>query len=206
VILIVGLGNPGPQYEQTRHNAGFLVLDAFAGLRNGAFGRVVAFRPRREFEGQYADFELERAGKRERVGLLKPETFMNLSGRSVRAAMTFFEVALDDLLVVHDELDVPFGELRLKSGGGDGGHRGLRSITGELASPNYGRLRVGIGRPNGARADFQGDIADFVLQAFALEERSVLGNVLASASQVVEAVITDGLSRSMNRTNQRTVR
>jgi peptidyl-tRNA hydrolase, PTH1 family len=203
VILVVGLGNPGPQYAQTRHNAGFLVLDAFAGLRNGAFGRVVAFRPRREFEGQYAEFELEFAGQRERVGLLKPETFMNLSGRSVRAAMAFFEVAIHGLLVVHDELDVPFGELRLKAGGGDGGHRGLRSITGELASPNYGRLRVGIGRPG---PDFQGDIADFVLQAFAREEAGVLESVLASASQAVEAVITDGLSRTMNRTNQRTVR
>ncbi len=128
---------------------------------------------------------------------------MNLSGRSVRAALTFFELAIADLLVVHDELDVPFGELRLKSGGGDGGHRGLRSISGELADPGYGRLRVGIGRPG---PDFQGDIADFVLQAFALEERSVLPTVLASASKAVEAVVTDGLSRTMNRTNQRTVR
>ena len=203
MILVVGLGNPGPEYAETRHNAGFLVLDAFAGLRNGAFGRVVAFRPRLEFEAQYAEFEFEVTGKRERVGLLKPETFMNLSGRSVRAALAFFEVAIDGLLVVHDELDVPFGELRLKAGGGDGGHRGLRSITGELASPNYGRLRVGIGRPS---LDFQGDIADFVLQAFALEEKSVLDTVLASASQAVEAVITDGLFRTMNRTNQRTVR
>jgi len=203
VILIVGLGNPGPQYQQTRHNAGFLVLDAFAALRHGAFGRVVAFRPRRELEAQLAEFELEIAGRRERVGLLKPDTFMNLSGRSVRAAMALFEVDLAELLVVHDELDVPFGELRLKAGGGDGGHRGLRSITGELASPNYGRLRVGIGRPG---PDFQGDIADFVLQAFAREEASVLDTVLASASQAVEAVITDGLSRTMNRTNQRTVR
>jgi PTH1 family peptidyl-tRNA hydrolase len=203
VILVVGLGNPGPEYAGTRHNAGFLVLDAFAGLRNGAFGRVVAFRPRPELEGQYAEFELEFAGRPERVGLLKPETFMNLSGRSVRAAMAFFKVEGANLLVVHDELDLPFGELRLKAGGGDGGHRGLRSITAELATPNYGRLRVGIGRP---APDFQGDIADFVLQAFALEERSVLESVLASASQAVEAVITDGLSRTMNRTNQRTVR
>jgi PTH1 family peptidyl-tRNA hydrolase len=203
VILIVGLGNPGPQYAETRHNAGFLALDAFAALRNGAFGRVVAFGFRRELEAEYAEFELERAGKRERVGLLKPQTFMNLSGRSVRATMTRYEVAPSELLVVHDELDLPFGELRLKLGGGDGGHRGLRSISGELADPGYGRLRVGIGRPG---PDFQGDIADFVLQAFALEERSVLESVLARTSQVVEAVITDGLAQSMNRTNQRTVR
>lgn len=202
-MLIVGLGNPGPHYAQTRHNAGFMVLDAFAALRDGAFGRVVRFWPRPEFDGQYAEFELERAGKRERVGLLKPETFMNLSGRSVRAVMTSFAVPVSDLLVVHDELDVPFGELRLKLGGGDGGHRGLRSISAELADSNYGRLRVGIGRP---KPEFQGDIADFVLQAFALEEASVLESVLASASQAVEAIISDGLSRTMTRTNQRTVR
>ena len=193
MILLVGLGNPGSQYARTRHNAGFLALDAFASRS----GRVAAFRAR--FEGQYA--ELEVSGTR--VGLLKPETFMNLSGRSVRAATTFFKVAVEELLVVHDELDLPFGELRLKSGGGDGGHRGLRSISGELGTPNYGRLRIGIGRPP---PHFQGDIADFVLQAFALEEASVLGTVLASASQAVQAVITDGLSRTMNRTNQRTVR
>jgi PTH1 family peptidyl-tRNA hydrolase len=137
VILLVGLGNPGPQYAQTRHNAGFLTLDAFASRS----GRAVAFRAR--FEGLYA--ELEVSGTR--VGLLKPETFMNLSGRSVRAAATFFEVEPSQLLVVHDDLDVPFGELRLKSGGGDGGHRGLRSISLELRTPSYGRLRVGIGRP-----------------------------------------------------------
>jgi len=195
VILLAGLGNPGPQYAQTRHNAGFLVLDAFAADFGG--GRVVAFRSR--FDGQYAELEL--GGQR--VGLLKPETFMNLSGRSVRAALGFFKLTVSDLLVVHDELDVPFGELRLKAGGGDGGHRGLRSISGELADPAYGRLRVGIGRP---APDFQGDIADFVLQAFALEERSVLPTVLANASKAVQAVVTDGLSRTMNRTNQRTVR
>jgi PTH1 family peptidyl-tRNA hydrolase len=107
------------------------------------------------------------------------------------------------VLVVHDELDVPFGELRLKSGGGDGGHRGLRSISAELADPNYGRVRVGIGRPP---AHFQGDVADFVLQAFALEERSELPRVLGRTCEAIEAVITDGLDRTMNRTNQRIVR
>jgi PTH1 family peptidyl-tRNA hydrolase len=199
VKLVVGLGNPGPQYAGTRHNAGFLVLDAFAARSSG--GRVVAFGSR--FDGQYAELEVDAGAARERVGLLKPETFMNLSGRSVRAAMAFFKVTVGELLVVHDELDVPFGELRLKQGGGDGGHRGLRSISAELNNPSYGRLRVGIGRPP---PDFQGDIADFVLQAFALEEARVLDSVLTSASQAVEAVIKDGLSRTMNRTNQRTVR
>ncbi len=118
MILVVGLGNPGPRYEDTRHNAGFMVLDAFAA------GRVAAFRAR--FQGEYAELE---AGS-ERVGLLKPSTFMNASGQSVRAASEFFELAPEAVLVVHDELDLGFGELRLKVGGGDGGHRGLRSISG----------------------------------------------------------------------------
>jgi peptidyl-tRNA hydrolase, PTH1 family len=196
VILLVGLGNPGPQYAQTRHNIGFMAVDAFCAPKSTA-ERVVSFRAK--FEGQFA--ELERAGTP--VGVLKPETFMNASGRSVRAATSFFGLEPSAVLVVHDELDLPFGELRLKSGGGDGGHRGLRSISAELADPGYGRLRVGIGRPP---AHFQGDVADFVLQAFALEERSELSDVLARTCEAIEAVITDGLARTMNRTNQRIVR
>ena len=196
MILLVGLGNPGPNYAQTRHNVGFMAVDAFCAPKTAA-ERVAAFQPR--FEGQFA--ELSRAGMR--VGVLKPETFMNASGRCVRAAASFFGLAPAAVLVVHDELDVPFGELRLKSGGGDGGHRGLRSISAELADPNYGRLRVGIGRPP---AHFQGDVADFVLQAFALEERSELTRVLGRTCEAIESVMTDGLDRTMNRTNQRMVR
>ena len=196
MILLVGLGNPGPQYAQTRHNVGFMAVDAFCAPKTAA-ERFVSFRPR--FEGQFA--ELTRGEVR--VGVLKPETFMNASGRSVRAATSFYGLGPASVLVVHDELDVPFGELRLKSGGGDGGHRGLRSVSSELADPNYGRLRVGIGRPP---AHFQGDIADFVLQAFAFEERSTLSRVLVSTCEAIEAVISDGLDRTMNRTNQRIVR
>jgi len=191
-MLLVGLGNPGPQYARTRHNVGFMAIDAFCEAE-----RVAAFRPR--FEGEFA--EHTHAGVR--VGVLKPHTFMNASGRSVRAAASFYGLEPASVLVVHDELDIPFGELRLKSGGGDGGHRGLRSISAELGSPNYGRMRVGIGRPP---AHFQGDVADFVLQAFALEERSELADVLARTCEAIEAVTTDGLDRTMNRTNQRIVR
>jgi PTH1 family peptidyl-tRNA hydrolase len=159
--------------------------------------RVAAFRER--FQAEYAECELAS----ERVGLLKPSTFMNESGRSVRAACSFFELQPDAVLVVHDELDLAFGELRLKQGGGDGGHRGLRSISAELGDPGYGRVRFGIGRPP---LDFAGSVADFVLQAFALEERSTLSSVIDRASEAVKAVLTDGLSRAMNRTNQRMVR
>jgi PTH1 family peptidyl-tRNA hydrolase len=193
VILVVGLGNPGPRYAWTRHNAGFLAVDALA-LRGG---RVASFRP--QFDGLYAETELGGT----RIGLLKPETFMNASGVSVRAAVSFFKLDPEALLVVHDELDLAFGELRLKSGGGDGGHRGIRSISAELATPGYGRLRVGIGRPP---PDFQGDIADFVLQAVPPESRTELVSVLERASEVVESVVRDGLPQTMNRTNQRMLR
>ena len=141
MILVVGLGNPGPRYALTRHNAGFLVIDALSLSPLAKGQRVVPFQSR--FEAQYAELEL--AGKR--VGLLKPETFMNASGRSVRAAAGALKLDPEAVLVVHDELDLGFGELRLKSGGGDGGHRGVRSISAELGTPSYGRLRVGIGRP-----------------------------------------------------------
>jgi PTH1 family peptidyl-tRNA hydrolase len=168
-----------------------MVVDALA------CGRVAAFRER--FQGDYAECEL---GSKH-VGLLKPATFMNESGHSVRAASVFFGVAPEAVLVVHDELDLAFGQLRLKQGGGDGGHRGLRSISAELATPDYGRVRFGIGRPP---AHFDGDVADFVLQAFALEERNELPSVLERASEAVKFVISDGLDRAMNRTNQRMVR
>ncbi|MEO8904671.1 MAG: aminoacyl-tRNA hydrolase [Polyangiaceae bacterium] len=197
MILVVGLGNPGPRYALTRHNAGFLVIDALSLAPLAKGRRVAAFQAR--FEGQYSELEL--AGRH--VGLLKPETFMNASGRSVLAATAELKLDPEALLVVHDELDIAFGALRLKAGGGDGGHRGVRSISTELNTANYGRLRVGIGRPP---PDFQGDIADFVLQAASLEEQDGLASVLELASEVVESVVTDGLSQAMNRTNQRTVR
>jgi len=189
-MLLVGLGNPGPQYAKTRHNVGFMAVDAFCAREP----ERASFRSR--FEGQLAEFE--HAGKR--LAVLKPETFMNASGRSVRAAASFYGLEPASVLVVHDELDIPFGELRIKSGGGDGGHRGLRSVSAELADPNYARLRFGIGRPP---PHFQGDVADFVLQAFALEERSELTRALVTTCEAIEAIIEDGLARTMNRTNQR---
>jgi PTH1 family peptidyl-tRNA hydrolase len=191
VILLVGLGNPGPRYAETRHNVGFMVIDALAS------GRVAAFRPR--FDGDYAECEL--AGQA--LALLKPRMFMNDSGRSVRAASATLGVEASSLIVAHDDLDLPFAELRLKLGGGDGGHRGLRSISAELGDPGYMRLRFGIGRPP---EHFAGTVVDFVLEGFPLEVRNELGNALERATEAVQAVVSEGLDRAMNRTNQRTVR
>jgi peptidyl-tRNA hydrolase, PTH1 family len=148
-VLIVGLGNPGARYARSRHNAGFEVVSAFA-------SRIKAPGWRDKFHAEFARATLLDT----ELLLLRPMTFMNDSGRSVRAAMSFFRVDPSDLLTVHDELDLPFGELRLKRGGGHAGHNGLRSIVQELGTGEFSRLRVGIGRPP---RGFAGETADFVL-------------------------------------------
>jgi PTH1 family peptidyl-tRNA hydrolase len=156
---------------------------------------VGAWRSR--YAGEFALVVLEG----QRVGLLKPTTFMNASGRSVRAVVTFYKVDIQRVLVIHDELDLPFGEVRLKSGGGDAGHRGLRSVTAELGDPGYSRLRFGIGHPPD---DFPGDDADFVLQAFAPPERDVLKDRIEAAADAAALVVRRGLSVAMNTTNRKT--
>jgi peptidyl-tRNA hydrolase, PTH1 family len=187
VILVVGLGNPGDRYADTRHNIGFCVVERLAAR---------APQVQERFSGSFTLLDLHG----ERVGLLRPNTFMNLSGGSVQAAMSFYKIALDALLVVHDELDIPFGELRLKLGGGDGGHRGVRSITERLGSDAYARLRLGIGRPP---PDFRGDAAAFVLEAFALAERAGVETLVDRAAGAVELFVESGLAKAMNATNQR---
>lgn len=191
MILVAGLGNPGAKYEATRHNLGFRVVDAFAARQSSP--------PWREkFNGLFA--LLECAGTP--VCLLKPMTFMNLSGRSVQAAQAFYKLAPEQLLVVHDELDLPFGQVRLKAGGGDAGHNGLRSVTQAIGS-EYGRLRIGVGRPP---PEFRGSGADFVLQALAPAEQAEIDAIIDRAVEAVLLVVTSGLSRAMNQVNQRTVR
>jgi PTH1 family peptidyl-tRNA hydrolase len=189
VILVVGLGNPGARYEKTRHNVGFMVVSRLAAQCGAG-----AWRDR--FDGKLTAFEIEGEPA---LGLL-PQTFMNDSGRSVGRVLAFYKLELSDMLVVHDELDLPFGELRLKQGGGDAGHRGLGSVSDVLGSNDYPRLRVGIGRPP---PDFPGDVADFVLEGFALSERAALDEVLARAAEAVTLVTTRGLSAAMNVVNQK---
>jgi PTH1 family peptidyl-tRNA hydrolase len=151
---------------------------------------------RSKFNGELCEIEL--------LGgpalLLKPMTFMNESGRSVRAVQAFYKLEVADTLVVHDELDLPFGEVRLKQGGGDAGHRGLRSVTAQLGSPDYVRLRFGIGRPP---PDFRGSPADFVLEAFASVEKVELAQHVASAADAAGLIAERGLAAAMNTVNQR---
>jgi peptidyl-tRNA hydrolase, PTH1 family len=189
VILVVGLGNPGSRYQMSRHNAGYLVVDRL-------FERARAPVWQRRFQGQFA--QADWLGQR--VCLLKPETFMNLSGRSVRRTAGFCQVPPETLLVAHDELDLPFGELRLKQGGGDAGHQGLASVTAELGSAGYGRLRFGIGRPP---PDYRGCAADFVLEAFTPTEREELGVRLERAVEAIMLVVRGGMAAAMNVINQR---
>ena len=189
MILVVGLGNPGSRYADTRHNIGFRVVDELGNRAN-----VESWQSR--FSG---DFALTALGS-ERLVLLKPGTFMNVSGRSVRPASAFYKLDLASILVIHDELDLPFGQIRLKQGGGDAGHNGLRSVTDELGSGDYVRLRFGIGHPP---EDFRGSGADYVLQAFAPPELDELSARIGAAADAVELVVRRGLTAAMNTTNQR---
>jgi PTH1 family peptidyl-tRNA hydrolase len=153
---------------------------------------------RDKFHGHFTSAELDTA----RLLLLKPLTFMNDSGRSVQPAMQHFKIPLESVLVVYDELDLPFGTLRLKLGGGDGGHRGIRSISGAVGA-GFLRLRIGIGRPP---PDFRGDPADFVLEGFSAAERSELDALIDQAADAVALVATRGIEVAMNATNQRKTR
>ncbi|WP_322760147.1 aminoacyl-tRNA hydrolase [Frankia sp. Cr2] len=181
--LVVGLGNPGPAYAGNRHNIGFVVLDLLAERVGGRF---------RAHRGRADVVETRLAGAR--AVLAKPHSFMNTSGSPVAALRAFFKAEVGRILVVHDELDIPFGAIRLKLGGGDNGHNGLRSITTSLSSREYLRVRVGIGRPPGRM-----DPADFVLRDFSAVERKELALVVDTAADAVEQIVTEGLAAAQNR-------
>jgi PTH1 family peptidyl-tRNA hydrolase len=182
--LVVGLGNPGSKYEGTRHNIGFEVVDRLAEGGSGA-------RFARKFEGLLAEIEIDFR----RVLLLKPETFMNLSGRSVGQAVRFFKLEPADLLVVCDDLSLPLGKLRIRGGGSDGGQKGLRDIGAHLGTEAFARLRIGIGERGPV------DAADFVLSRFRTAERPLIDDALILASQAIAVWTTQGLAAAMNRFN-----
>lgn len=183
--LVVGLGNPGPDYAGTRHNAGFLVLDVLAS-RLGA--RFSAHRGRADVATGVVSGQ--------RALLMKPKTYMNLSGGPVASLRDFYKIPLDRIVVVHDELDLPLDSLRLKRGGGDGGHNGLRSISAALGSPDYYRVRMGVGRPPGRM-----DPARYVLKPFAAAERQILELHLDRGADAVEALLAAGLPAAQNAFN-----
>lgn len=185
--LIAGLGNPGTKYQWTRHNAGFLVLDRLAEIIRVSVDRT-------KFGSLYG----EGSWSGNRLVLLKPQTFMNLSGRAVAEAARFFKIPPADIIVVHDDLDLPFGQIRLKSGGGHGGHNGLRSIIAELGSADFLRLRVGIGRPD------KGSAEKYVLTPFSAEDAGFFRHVADGACEALEMFLQEGLPKAMSIFHART--
>jgi PTH1 family peptidyl-tRNA hydrolase len=183
-LLVAGLGNPGRGYERTRHSIGFLVADELARRRDGSF--------RSKFNGQLAEVRLGDL----RLGLLKPETYMNVSGKSVAAARKFFKVDPADLLVVHDDVDLEPGRLQARLGGGLAGHNGLRSIASALGTQEFLRLRIGVGRPE--RGDPR-PVADYVLSEF--EPEVDVEALVSRAADAVETMARDGLEVAQSRYN-----
>lgn len=185
--IIAGLGNPGKKYERTRHNAGFLVIDEFA----REHGISLTQQKHEALIGKGA------IGT-ESVVLAKPQTYMNLSGKSASGLLRNSNAALSDLVVVHDELDLLLGDVRVKIGGGHGGHNGLRSLIEDLGSVDFIRVRVGIGRPPENL-----DPADYVLSPFGADERPLAAEAISRAAEAVRAIIIEGPTAAMNRFNKK---
>ncbi len=183
-LLVAGLGNPGREYERTRHNIGWMVVDELARRHDGSF--------RSKFQGQLAEVRDEER----RLALLKPETYMNVSGRSVGAATRFFKVDPGSLLVVHDDVDLEPGRLQARLGGGLAGHNGLRSIADALGTQDFLRLRIGVGRP--ARGDRR-PVADYVLSRF--EPEIDVEELVSRAADAVEVIGREGLEPAQQRFN-----
>jgi PTH1 family peptidyl-tRNA hydrolase len=182
VKIIVGLGNPGIPYRMTRHNIGFQVVDRLAKLNH------ITIRTKR-FKSLYGTGWIDS----QQVVLAKPRTFMNRSGEAVKRAADFFHLRIEDLIVVHDDLDLPFGRLRFKHRGGDGGHQGVRSIIEMMGGNNFLRLKVGIGRPP------QGmDPAEYVLETFDKVIQSHLDQILSRAAESLNVMLLEGLEKAMN--------
>jgi PTH1 family peptidyl-tRNA hydrolase len=184
--LIVGLGNPGAEYAKTRHNAGFIVVERLAEQWKSGWTKE------RKFASRLA--KAERSGRK--VLLCEPQTFMNLSGEAVGALVKFYQVPSEKILVVVDDADLPLGEIRLRPGGGSGGHHGLESVTQHLGSREYARLRIGIGRKHEAR-----EITNHVLGRFDGAEHELLEQVLSRVAGQIECWLSDGLQKAMSQFN-----
>lgn len=185
--VVAGLGNPGEEYSRSRHNAGFRVVERIAKSKQAQFDR-------RKFKGMIAEAELAGA----RALLVKPQTYYNGSGECLAAVLGYYKVPPSRLIVVHDELDLEAGRLRLKQGGSDAGNRGVRSIAESLGTPDFIRVRVGVSRPPGER-----ESKDYLLESMSAEARANLDSSVKRAGEAVESIIADGLERAMGRFNQR---
>ena len=183
--LVVGLGNPGREYRNTRHNIGFLAIDALAKALGVSLGKVQS----KALVGQ---------GKigSSKVILVKPQTYMNLSGQSVSGLLNFYKISTEHLIVIHDDIDLPFGTIRIRPGGGSAGQRGVKSIIEKVGTQEFARMRLGVGRPPG-----QMDAAAYVLQPFTKEDEEFLVNFLSKAAEAANEFVNNGLNAAMNKYN-----
>lgn len=183
--LIVGLGNPGREYRNTRHNIGFLAIDALARSLNVTLGKVQS----KALVGQ---------GKIgvSKVILVKPQTYMNLSGQAVSGLLNFYKISTEHLIVIHDDIDLPFGTIRIRPGGGSAGQKGVNSIIEKVGTQEFARMRLGVGRPPG-----QMDAAAYVLQPFTKEDEEFLVNFMAKAAEAAGEFVNNGLNAAMNKYN-----
>ncbi|WFE67976.1 aminoacyl-tRNA hydrolase [Thiomicrospira sp. R3] len=191
VQLIVGLGNPGEQYEQTRHNAGFWFVEELARQHQ------VVFRPETKFFGEVAKIQLSNS----QAWLLKPATFMNRSGQAISALAKFYRIQPEQILVAHDELDLPVGAAKLKTGGGHGGHNGLRDTIAALSTPNFHRLRLGIDHPGDRH-----QVVNYVLKAPSKTERELIDEAIYQASRVLPEILAADWAKAMNQLHTKQVK
>lgn len=179
----MGLGNPGPRYENTRHNAGFWFVDALAARHQGVF------KPAKRFHGELCDLQFEGQALR----LLKPATYMNLSGNAVAALINFYRLPVDEMLVVYDEVDLSPGTVRLKRGGGDAGHNGLRDIVAKLGERNFARLRLGVGHPGRSE-----EVVSYVLRRAPAEEQKQIDEAMEAVLESFPQIIAGEFALAMN--------
>lgn len=184
-FLIVGLGNPGKTYQRTRHNLGFQVVDRLAEQHDIKVGQ-------KKFKGEFGSGSI---GDR-RVCLLKPQTYMNLSGTAVAEAVNYHKVPLEQVLIAHDDVDLELGRIQVKFGGGHGGHRGLQSVVESLSADEFTRIRVGVNRPAG-----EGDVSDYVLEPFSKAEQAAAEEAVGRAAEAAATWLKDGLTTAMNQYN-----
>jgi PTH1 family peptidyl-tRNA hydrolase len=182
VNLIVGLGNPGEEYTHTRHNVGFLVLDSFA-------HELGVGKCRKKFSSLFAECMYEN----KRLVLVKPQTFMNASGIAVREVCDYYSIDVENVLIVHDDIDLDFGRIKIKCDGGDGGHKGVHSIIEALGNNNFGRIRIGISR--------DANIARHVLSGFTKNEKALMVETIKCSVEAIKSILVDGYEKTMNRFN-----
>jgi len=187
--LVVGLGNPGEAYSKTRHNIGFMVADKISDVFSIALEK-------RKFDARYGTGSVNDV----KIILAKPMAYMNRSGPQIQKITSYFKILYEDMLVVHDDIDLEFGRLKIKEKGGDGGHKGVRSIIDAFGGGDFTRLRIGVGRP-----EVGGDAADYVLDRFSFEERKILNQIITAAKDAIVTTLCKGTKEGMNRFNNKRI-